>query len=141
MSAVVVALLASAMRGECLSLADATLLEDSGLEGDRHAKSGSRRALLVMEQEVLDALDLAPGVVREQITVRGVDLHRLVLGTRLRIGETLLGVEAHCAPCQQMDAIRPGLRAALEGRRGRFVWVVKGGRIAVGDSIEVEPPH
>jgi MOSC domain-containing protein YiiM len=37
-----------------------------------------------------------------------------------------------------MDEIRLGLRAELDGRRGRFVRVVRGGRITVGDEITVE---
>jgi MOSC domain-containing protein YiiM len=38
-----------------------------------------------------------------------------------------------------MDEIRPGLRALLEGRRGRFVSVLQGGSFAVGDPVEIEP--
>lgn len=139
-SAVVTALQKSPARGERNPLDRATLSEGAGLDGDRHAKPGSRRALLVMEQEVLDRFGLMPGAVREQITVRGVDLHRLDKGTRLRIGESTLEITAHCAPCEQMDAIRPGLRKELEGQRGRFVRVLRGGAIAVGDPIEVQPP-
>ena len=37
-----------------------------------------------------------------------------------------------------MDEIRSGLRVELEGRRGRFVHVVEGGDIAVGDPIGLE---
>src|SRR5437867_1352897 len=56
------------------SLERATVVEGCGLEGDRHSKKGNRRALLVMDQAVLEGFGLAPGAVREQITVRGVDL-------------------------------------------------------------------
>ena len=118
----------------------ATVVEAAGLEGDRHSKAGNRRALLVMESEVLRQLELAPGAVREQITVEGVDLHGLVFGSRLRIGPTVLEVAAPCAPCGRMDEIRPGLRRELDGKRGRFVRVLAGGAIAVGDPIAVEPP-
>jgi MOSC domain-containing protein YiiM len=141
MTAVVIALQTSPARGEHDSVARATLTAGAGLDGDRHAKPGSRRALLVMEQEVLNDFGLAPGIVREQITVRGLDLHHLAEGTRLRIGASTLEVGAHCAPCAYIESLRPGLRHALEGRRGRFVRVVEGGAIAVGDPIEVEPPR
>ena len=140
MSAVVVALLASAMRGECLSLADATLLEDSGLEGDRHARRHSRRQVLVVEEEVLNEFGLAHGAIREQVTVRGLALDGLVLGARLRVGGALLEVAGPCDPCARMDELRPGLQRSLEGRRGRFVRVVQAGSFAVGDAIQVEPP-
>jgi hypothetical protein len=39
-----------------------------------------------------------------------------------------------------MNELKPGLRAALEGRRGRFVRVVQAGSFAVGDAIAVAPP-
>jgi molybdopterin adenylyltransferase len=141
MSARVVALHQSHAGGEPLTPLDrAQLVTAAGLDGDRHSKPGNRRALLLMEREVLRALDLEPGAVREQVTVEGLDLHRLVFGARLRVGATLLEVAGPCAPCELMDAIRPGLRRELEGRRGRFARVLEGGPIAVGDPIAVEPP-
>jgi MOSC domain-containing protein YiiM len=39
-----------------------------------------------------------------------------------------------------MDELRPGLRQQLEGRRGRFVRVVEGGSVAVGDAVQLQPP-
>ena len=136
----VVALHQSPRRGERDALERATLTAGAGLDGDRHAKPGSRRALLLMEHETLDRLGLAPGRVSEQITVRGVDLHGLAHGNRLQIGETTLELTVLCEPCERMDAIRPGLRQELDGRRGRFVRVIRGGAVAVGDPIEVRPP-
>jgi len=113
---------------------------ESGLEGDRHAKPNSRRQLLLVEQEVLDEFGLAPGAIREQVTVRGLDLGRLVFGARIRVGGAVLEVAGPCHPCERMEEIRPGLKQALVGRRGRFVRVVEAGTFAVGDALEVEPP-
>jgi len=115
-------------------------LEDHGLLGDRHAKANSRRAVLLVEQEVLDQLGLSPGEVREQVTVRGLDLNRLVFGSRLRVGEAILEAAGPCAPCERMNELRPGLKDTLQGRRGRFVRVVRGGAFSVGDPITVEDP-
>jgi MOSC domain-containing protein YiiM len=36
-----------------------------------------------------------------------------------------------------MDEIRPGLKAALEGKRGMNSRVISGGQIAVGDPITI----
>ena len=115
-------------------------LLEQGLEGDRHARPGTRRSVLLMEQEVLDEFGLAPGAVREQVTVRGLALGPLVFGSRLGIGSTVLEVAGPCAPCERMNELEPGLRARLEGRRGRFARVVTAGSFAVGDSITVLPP-
>jgi MOSC domain-containing protein YiiM len=141
MSATVVALhLSHASRAPLDAVASARALPDRGLEGDRHAKPGSRRSVLVVEQEVLDHFGLAPGDIREQVTVRGLDLNALAAGTRLAIGTAVLEVAGPCAPCERMDELRPGLRAQLEGRRGRFVRVLEAGTVAVGDAIRVRPP-
>lgn len=113
-------------------------LEDAGLEGDHHARPGSRRQVLLVEHEVLDTLDLKPGVIREQVTVRGLRLDDLAPGTRLRAGEAVFEVAGPCKPCSLMDEIRSGLQAELEGRRGRFVRVVTPGSFGVGDPLTVE---
>lgn len=116
-------------------------LLERGLEGDRHQRTAQgRRTVLLMEQEVLDQHRLAPGAVREQVTVRGLGLMTLVFGSRLKIGGATLEVAGACAPCERMNEIKPGLRGELEGRRGRFARVVEAGSFAVGDAITVEPP-
>ena len=111
---------------------------DSGLDGDRHARPGRRRQVLIVEQEVLDEFSLQPGDVREQITVRDVKLYDLEVGARLRAGTVVLEAQEPCAPCARMDELRPGLKDAIDGRRGRFFRVVEAGSFAVGDKLELE---
>ena len=118
----------------------AQALEDQGLEGDRHARRGNRRSVLLVESEVLDELGLEPGVIREQITVRGLGLADLPAGMRLAAGTAEFEVAAPCDPCERMEEIRPGLRRALEGRRGRFVRVVRAGTVSVGDALTPVSP-
>ena len=140
-AATVIALhLSHASRAPLTAVDRADALENRGLDGDRHAKPGNRRSILVVEQEVLDEHRLTPGDIREQMTVRGIDLGALPSGSRLRVGTAVLEVAGPCAPCQRMDELRAGLRQQLEGRRGRFVRVIEGGTVAVGDAVRVEPP-
>jgi MOSC domain-containing protein YiiM len=140
MSAEVVALhLSTQSRVPLRQVERVDALLERGLDGDRHAKPNSRRAVLLMEQETLDHFGLSPGDVREQVTVRGLELMKLVFGARLRVGTAVLEVAGPCAPCARMDEIRAGLKNELEGRRGRFVRVVQAGSFAIGDSITVEP--
>ena len=140
MTATIVALfLCPASRAPLTAVPRVQALANTGLEGDRHAKHGSRRQVLLMPTEILDQLGLEPGDVREQVTVRGLDLDALAAGTRLRVGGALLEVGIPCQPCERMNKIRPGLRETLAGRRGRFVSVVETGGFAVGDPFVVEP--
>ena len=139
-TATVVALhLCVASRAPLQNVERVVAMTERGLEGDRHARTGSRRQVLLMEEEVLEALGLKPGDVREQVTVRNLGLDRLAFGTRLRVGEAVLEVAGPCAPCERMNEIRSGLKQVLEGQRGRFVRVVPPGAFAVGDTFTVIP--
>lgn len=141
MSATVVALYAStANRAPLTVLERAVAVENHGIDGDRHSKPGNRRAVLFVEREVLDEFGLTPGDVREQVTVSGLPLGELVFGARMAIGEALFEIAGPCAPCERMEELQPGLQRALEGRRGRFARVVRGGSIRLGDSITIQPP-
>jgi MOSC domain-containing protein YiiM len=141
MSAQVVALFVSTKnRAPLHALGRVQALENRGVEGDRHAKPNSKRSVLLMTQEVLDQFGLKPGDVREQVTVRGLDLHGLPDGTRLIVGAAVLELGGPCAPCERMEELKSGLQVALEGRRGRFARVVRAGAFAVGDTIAAEPP-
>jgi MOSC domain-containing protein YiiM len=42
-----------------------------------------------------------------------------------------------CDPCARMDALRDGLRAELEGKRGMLAKIVESGEVAVGDPVEL----
>jgi MOSC domain-containing protein YiiM len=90
-----------------------------------------------MDRETLDFFELAPGIVRENVTTEGLDVNRLVIGQRLQIGEVELQVSAVCDPCEQIEALRPGLQAAIEGRRGMLCKVARGGLLRPGDEIVV----
>ncbi len=141
MPATVVALhLCKSSRAPLVAVPRVSALLETGLDGDRHAKLDSRRQVLLVEQEVLDEFGLDPGAIREQVTVRGLDLGRLIFGARLRVGGALLEVAGPCRPCERIEELKPGLRHSLEGRRGRFVRVIQAGTFAVGDTIHVEPP-
>jgi MOSC domain-containing protein YiiM len=130
--------LSTASRAPLVVATRVEALEERGLEGDRHGKPNSRRSVLLMDVETLDSFGLEPGDVREQVTVRGLDLTALVFGSRLRVGSAVLEVAGPCAPCERMEELRPGLRAAIDGKRGRFVRVAQGGSFGVGDRIVLE---
>ena len=93
-------------------------IADLGLEGDLHAKQGSTRQVLFMDEETLTAFGLSAGRVRENITTRGIELKTLAPGTRLRVGGAVFEITKSCTPCDFIDDIRPGLREQMEGQRG-----------------------
>ncbi len=77
---------------------------------------------------------------RANLLVEGLDLPQTV-GARLRIGaEVVLEVRDETEPCDRMEALAPGLRAALtpDWRGGALAMVITPGEIAVGDEIRIE---
>lgn len=117
-------------------IAEIRALADSGLEGCAHARAGSPRQVLLMDSETLEAMDLRPGIIRENITTRGINVNGLSAGERLRVGEAQLEVSMACTPCDLLEKIRPGLRRELRGRRGMLCRVIASGTIRRGDSVE-----
>ena len=143
-----------------------------GVAGDAHSgvtvKHRSRvradpsqpnlRQVHLIAAELLDALngqgfDLAPGVLGENITTRGIDLIDLPRGTILAIGPVRLEVTGLRNPCSQIEDFRAGLLKQMVGRRadgspllrtGIMSVVAHGGRVGAGDAIAVHrppPPH
>lgn len=117
-------------------LPEVRAVSDVGFEGCAHARPGGKRQVLLMDRETLEAMNLTPGILRENITTEGLNVHGLQAGQQLRIGETLMEVSTVCTPCDEMEKIRQGLRRELWGRRGMMCRVLEGGTIRPGDAIE-----
>ena len=119
---------------------EATALSGLGLEGDRSAYEGSLRQVLFMDKETLDEFGLAPGQIKENITVTGLDLSETKAGQVFFIGDDVtMEIVGDCEPCGKMDAIQPGLMVKIDGRRGMLAKVINGGNIKVGDPVRLEP--
>ena len=61
-------------------------------------------------------------------------------GARIAVGATLvIEITDECEPCERMDALHEGLRAALtpDWRGGFLGRVIQDGEIAVGDEIRI----
>jgi MOSC domain-containing protein YiiM len=124
-------------REPMVELQAARAVEDVGLEGCAHARPQGRRQVLLMDRETLGAFELVAGIVRENVTTEGLDVNGLSIGQRLQIGEVELQVSAVCDPCEQIEALRAGLQAAMQGRRGMLCKVLRGGLLKCGDEIVV----
>ena len=113
-----------------------------GLDGDVHAHRTSR-AVLVIDRATLDALHLAPGDLREEITIEGLpDVTNLPIDSELRIGGVTLRINGPCEPCTHIGELlgvpdREVFRQSLLGRRGALCTVsAVSGPIRVGDPVE-----
>jgi MOSC domain-containing protein YiiM len=127
----------------CLRAVDSVrAIAGQGLEDDRHFRAEGAKpgqALTLVEAENVEAVGLAPGETRRQLTTRGVRLNDLV-GRRFRVGEVeCYGVEL-CEPCQHLQSMtRPGIIKDLAHRAGINADILTDGTISVGDEVVALP--
>jgi MOSC domain-containing protein YiiM len=127
----------------------ATVTLEGGIAGDyRGAMKGKpyKRQVSLIEAGDWDAAmaEVGHSIPWEQrranLLVEGFDLPQIV-GARLRIGaDVVLEVRDETNPCERMEALAEGLRAALtpDWRGGVLTMVIHPGKIAVGDPIRIE---
>ncbi|KQR84105.1 molybdenum cofactor biosysynthesis protein [Sphingomonas sp. Leaf343] len=137
-------------KGPMESIDHAEVSLDGGIAGDfrgaRKPGGLGRRQVTLMEAGDWDLAMAEVGRTipwferRANLLVEGLDLPQTA-GVRLLIGaDVVLEITRETDPCERMEALAPGLRAALtpDWRGGACTRVLAGGRIAVGDLIRIE---
>ena len=112
-------------------------IENHGLDGCAHARPGTKRQVLFASVEHLHAVGVEPGLIRENFTVEGADVHQWPVGQQVKVGEALFEITMVCDPCSRMDEIRPGLQQELMDRRGMLARVIETGEVAAGDEVQL----
>lgn len=139
----IVAVCTSKAKGERkIDIGEAEVREGFGLVGDAHGGDWHRQVSLLAIESIdkmrAVGLDVGPGDFAENLTTQGLNLYSLPIGTRLRIGDSVLlemtqiGKECHdrCAIYHQAgDCVMP--------KEGVFAIVREGGRVKTGDPVEV----
>ncbi len=124
---------------------EATLVAGYGLEGDAHAGGWHRQVSLLAVSSIdkmrAKGLSLTCGDFAENLTVEGIDLPSLPVGTRLVItspgvaGGPLLEVTQIGKQCHQGCAIFQQVGDCVMPREGIFARVMKGGAVRPNDLI------
>lgn len=122
------------------NVSEGTLIEDYGFENDAHAGKWHRQvSLLAMEsiQKVkAKGLDVGPGDFAENITTIGIELYKLPIGAKMKIGdEVLMEVTQIGKKCHEGCTIYKLTGDCVMPREGIFTKVLKGGKIKKGDPI------
>ncbi len=124
-------------REDMISVETMNVIQQKGIEGD--ASFGrSKRQILIISQEVVDAYGLMPGDLRENITVSQLNLSSIPAEARLSIGNVVLEVTGDCNPCDRLEELRVGLMDEIHGNRGILARVIEPGEITVGQTISQE---
>lgn len=138
----VVAVCTSANKGERkTNVGSAMLLAGLGLEGDAHAGFAHRQVSLLATESIAKmrqaGLDVHPGDFAENITTVNLNLPKLPVGTRLKVGEALLEVSQIGKECHTRCAIYYQAGDCVMPKEGIFAVVLTGGKVCVGDKVEV----
>ena len=121
-----------------------------GVHGDYRGalaatKPSRKRQVSLIEADCVAAAMAEAGAAldwsdcRRNLLVQGLRLPRAE-GTRVQVGATLvIEITCECDPCERMDALHGGLRAAMtpDWRGGFCGRVIEDGEIAVGDEIRI----
>ncbi len=116
------------------------LREQHGIVGDAHGGEWHRQISLLASESIDKmralGLDVDAGDFAENITTTGIDLVSLPVGTRLKVGPTLLEVTQIGKECHNRCAIYDQAGDCVMPKEGIFARVIGGGVVTPGDGIE-----
>ncbi len=124
-----------------LPRSSARLIQEFGVEGDRHAGRPLRQ-VSVLNAETVEELrqrgwQVGPGMLGENLTVEGIPVMQLPDGVRLRVGEAELEITGNRPICREILEVHPDALKMLVGRTGKMARVIRGGRVQPGDPVEL----
>ncbi len=140
------------------------LITDWGIEGDYHAGKFVRHRYLAKKNAklpnlrqvcLLDAavfpelaqkgIQIGSGMMGENVTIEGLPLMDLVMGTKISIGTAVVELMEVRTPCLQLNGIDPRLLKAVVTRKngqrvflaGIMARVLQGGQVRAGDQVDI----
>lgn len=146
MSGKVVAVCISEKKGmRKVSIGEANLIPNWGMEGDAHGGKWHRQISLLSASSIekmkdiakKKGIDLKPGDFAENLTIEGLDLFTLPVGTYLKAGKTLLEVTQIGKKCHYDCEIFQQVGQCVMPKEGIFTRVLVGGKIKEEDPIEI----
>ena len=112
-----------------------------GIVGDAHAGNWHRQISLLAQESIDEmqktGLELSPGAFAENIVTEGIDLKNLAIGTKLKIGDTVLEVTQIGKECHNDCEIKRTAGKCVMPTEGIFAIVLTDGIINPNDSIEI----
>lgn len=123
---------------------EAWLIPAHGIQGDAHAGNWHRQVSLLSYERVkaFNARGAAvkDGAFGENLVVEDIDFRALPVGTLLHCGQTLLRMTQIGKECHTHCQIYHRMGECIMPVQGVFAEVLQGGRIQVGDVMQVELP-
>ena len=120
----------------------AEVLEGFGIENDAHGGTWHRQVSLLAQESIekmrVRGIDVGYGDFAENITTQGLDLVALPVGTRLKVGPSVvLEITQIGKECHTRCAVYYQAGTCVMPEEGIFARVLAGGLIQAGHTIEV----
>ncbi len=126
------------------AVAEAELKLNHGIVGDAHAGDWHRQVSLLGNESVdkvrrrlPEGRKIEAGAFAENILTEGIELYKLPIGTRLRVGKALLEVTQIGKECHEACEIRRLTGDCVMPREGIFAIVLEEGTVKAGDAVEL----
>ncbi len=115
---------------------------DHGIVGDGHSGNWHRQISLLgiesfKKMEIAEGITLPLGSFAENITTEGLILHKLPVGTKFEIGETIQELTQIGKKCHTGCAISELVGKCVMPKEGIFTIVLKEGIVKIGDEIRI----
>ena len=124
------------------AVAEGTLKSGYGMIGDAHADNDSHRQVSLLAMSSIEKMremgaKVGPGDFAENLTIEGMELFTLPIGTRLSIGsDIVLEMTQIGKECHEHCAIFKQVGICVMPKEGIFTRVINGGVVKVGDELK-----
>ncbi len=125
------------------AIAEGVVKEGYGLVGDAHADSSWHRQVSLLALSSIDKMrqmgaTVGPGDFAENLTIEGIELFSLPVGTRLGVGgDIVLEVTQIGKECHSHCAIFKQVGTCVMPTEGIFTRVITGGTVKAGDELKI----
>lgn len=125
------------------SVSEGILIEDRGFIGDKHSSSGNRQVTLLSAKarnmiNTVESDGLCTKKFYENLTIKDLDISRLIIGQRITIGSVELEITEIGKRCFPECDIVKKLQTCSLKNGVVFAKVISGGVIRIGDTLIIE---
>ena len=114
-----------------------------GIIGDAHANNDSHRQVSLLSMSSIEKMrkmgaEVGPGDFAENLTIEGIELFTLPVGTHLGIGDDIvLEMTQIGKECHEHCAIFKQVGTCVMPVEGVFTKVINGGMVKAGDKLKI----